>query len=64
MIVWVKKFIEEIDRIEAFYIKMQKEYEEQFNVLKERFIKKKLNEQFGDGELEYDMQMEELNLMV
>lgn len=35
---WVTQFIEEIERIEAFYVKSCEEYRTEFNVLNSRYL--------------------------
>lgn len=37
---WVKAFLEEIERVEAFYLKIYEEYKNEFEILNQRYIQK------------------------
>jgi hypothetical protein len=37
---WVKTFLEEIDRLEDFYVKKSNEYSQEYEALKEKYIRK------------------------
>jgi predicted choloylglycine hydrolase len=41
MKLWVKEFIAEVDRIEAFYMKHYEEYRQEYENLNSRYILKK-----------------------
>ena len=37
---WIKSFMNEVDRIEAFYLKMCAEYKHEFDILNKRYLQK------------------------
>lgn len=37
---WIKSFMNEVDRIEAFYLKMCAEYKHEFDILNKRYSQK------------------------
>ena len=37
---WVKQFVSEIERIEAFYVKQCEEYRQEFELLNKRYLQK------------------------